>query len=118
MKATTGMLREWLSLDAQGRIEEVILAKQNHNNYYMLVFSEFDPVENNVVKTKIITMLQKPSPMVGTICMHIDNKKSRVDTLWNLPADIPAPDLVEGEPVGEVGKSSVPMKDFLIHMRG
>ncbi len=115
----TGTLRQCLSLDAQSKAGYIIEKKQKSPNYYMLIWSDFDPVQPNRINTRIITMNLRPEiPMLGTILMYVDNKRSKIDTIWNLPLDIPVADMLTGDkPIEEVGRSSVPMKDFILNTR-
>lgn len=91
-----GELRDQLSLDLQKQVKEVVDAKQGHSNYYLLIFAKLDAVDRNRINTKIFTLNQDrlpEVPLIGTICVYVDNEKGEIKSMWCLPPDIPTYDI-------------------------
>lgn len=113
MKIDTGTLRSCLSVDLQKQCESIIEKKQHDPNYYMLIWSDVDKLDSNKIRTKIFTLYEDnlPSlPLLGTMCIYVDNKAGRVTTKWNLPLDIPTEGYVNSdEMVQEAGEYGMKM---------
>ena len=90
MNMEIGELRRQLTLDAQQQIERIIDHKKNLSSYYILMYARARG--DNVVESKFVLMSQRPEPMVGTICLFVDNDNGELWRLWNLPQDVPVPD--------------------------
>ena len=110
MKVEIGALRDCLSLDLQEQISNIIDKKQNDDNYFIVVFSDFDVLDLSRINTKIFIVPEThPLPMmIGTFCVHVDNKAGRIKPIWDLPLDIPTFGLTDNgktnEEVAESGK--------------
>jgi len=113
MKVEIGELRDCLSLDLQEQAAAIIDKKKNDPNYYIMVWSDVDPADSNRVNSKIFTLPEnyQPPQMLGTFCVHVDNKAGRINSLWNLPLDIPTWDVTDKDkPEDEVAESGQRMK--------
>jgi hypothetical protein len=105
-----GTLRDCLSLDLQEQVQAIVDHKQEHDNYYILIYSDVDYLDPDRINTKIFTLREDmlPAPMLGTICVYVDNRAGRIEPQWSLPLDIPTkgvtdPDKTEEE-AGQCGK--------------
>lgn len=101
-----GELRRQLSLDAQQQVERIIDHKKNLESYYILIYARAR--DDNVIESKFVLMSQKPEPMLGTICLFVDNRTGELWRLWSLPRDMPRPDdLIDGDSMhAETGESA------------
>jgi hypothetical protein len=73
-------------------IAEVIEQKRDLLSYYILCVAFNDPLIPGVLRTKVILSLNRPPPMLGTVCYFRDNVTDQLTRLWVLPKDIPVPD--------------------------
>ncbi len=99
----TGDLRKELGKELMESIEKVINDNaKKHDKYFILVHSDWDPAQRNVLRTRLVIMLEKPPAMLGTICVYVNNKKGIAKVMYALPQDIPT-DHVEMSDQGSEG---------------
>jgi len=92
-KIEHGEFRDNLARDLQVNIERTIDMFKKEESYWLLVFAT--DVSGDI-STKILRLSKCPPKMLGTICYHVDNKKSQLKRLWVLPLDIPRdPDVID-----------------------
>jgi len=84
--------RNELTEDLQRRVSGVIEERKHKPNYYILVASQVDNMNTDVIKNKLILLKDKPDPVVGTILFYVDNRKGELIRLWVLPRDVMQPD--------------------------
>ncbi|HEG42468.1 MAG TPA: hypothetical protein ENH94_00310 [Phycisphaerales bacterium] len=114
-----GELREQVGKDMVITLRTIINRMSKHSEiYWILVHSSWDkgPMPStptnrqhihpetfkvkpeNVLRTNLIIMPVKPTHvLVGTLCFEVDNKRGKLDLLWNLPMDAPRPPGIEME---------------------
>lgn len=98
MTIEIGELRDQLSYDLQDRVLEIINKKQDDPSYYLMVVSKLDPLNKNQVNSKIFTMYKNrlPTvPLLGTICVYVNNKQGCIESQWCLPLDIHTHDITD-----------------------
>jgi len=113
MKIEIGELRDCLSLDLQKKATDIIEKKKNDSNYYMMVWSDVDPLNKNQINSKIFTLPEsyQPPALIGTFCVYVDNKVGRIKSLWNLPLDVPTRDVTDKDKTeDEAARSGQKMK--------
>ncbi len=85
--------RNEMTLELQGIIEKTINKKKNDANYYILVASQVNNLNNDVIDNKIILLPQRPEkPIIGTILYHVDNTKGTLNRIWVFPRDVVQPE--------------------------
>lgn len=105
-----GGLRKQLHEDTVNRLEEVINKKYGKlDEMYVLIYTNWDNVNQNTIVTKLILLKQCPPPMMGTICIHVDYKKGHITELYVSPLDRPIDDSVIMENVSQKVLSSTQM---------
>lgn len=112
MKIEIGELRDCLSLDLQEQAAAIIERKQHDDNYFLMVWSNVDPMDPNRINSKIFTLPERyqPPEMIGTFCVYVDNKAGKITPLWNLPLDIPTYGVTDAEkPEAEAAESGLKM---------
>lgn len=62
--------------------------------YYILVHANV--LDTNIIFTKVVTMLRRPIPMLGTICFKIDNRLGAWEKMWVLPLDVDLSEYIPG----------------------
>jgi len=100
-----GDMRQELGQDLMRTIEKVISEKEHLSQYYMLIVAKNYGKD---IKTTIMTMLQMPPKMLGSMCYSINNKRGTLKRLWILPLNFTMPEgLVDaGEPIKEIIESA------------
>lgn len=94
-----GDVREELARDTMKQVEKVVNEKMHLPSYYLLIAAKNFGKD---IKTTVITMLEYPPKMLGTICYKIDNKRGVAERLWTLPLNVVMPEgLVESGEVVE-----------------
>lgn len=119
MAIEIGELRNQLSLDLQQRVQEIVDKKQNDPNYYLMVFAKPDPLNKNQINTKIFTMYKDRLPgvpLLGTICVYVNNEQGRIEPMWCLPLDIPTYGVSDSNSISiEAAIDGKKMKKFIFN---
>ena len=90
MALCTGDLRNELGKELMASIEKVINDNANkHDEYYILIHSDWDHAQPGILRTKLMLMLERPPAMLGTLCVYVNNRKGTAEMLHALPLDIP-----------------------------
>ncbi len=85
--------RNEMTLELQGMIEKIINKKKNDPDYYILVASQVNNLNSDVIDNKIMLLPQRPKePIIGTILYHVDNAKGTLDRIWVFPRDVLQPE--------------------------
>lgn len=86
--------RNELVEDLKRRVTEVIEDRKHKPNYYILVASQVDNMNTDIIRNKLILIPEnkKPEPAVGTILFFVDNRKGEMIREWVLPRDVIQPD--------------------------
>lgn len=86
--------RNELTLELRAEISKVIERKRHCPNYYILVASQVDNIDSDIIRNKLILLPEnkKPEPTIGTILYHVDNRRGKLDRLWVFPRDIVQPE--------------------------
>jgi hypothetical protein len=112
-----GELRNQLSLDLQEKVQEIVDKKQNDPNYYIMVFAKPDPLNGNQINTKVFTMYKDrlpDVPLLGTICVYVDNERGKIEHQWCLPLDIPTYGVTDPDSISkEAGVDGQKMGQFI-----
>ena len=87
--------RNELAEDLQRNITKVVEERKALANYYILVASQVDNIDTDIIRNKLILLKEKdkPQPTIGTILFHVDNRKGVLTRIWVFPRDVLQPDL-------------------------
>lgn len=95
--------RNELTKALQEDIEKVIMKRQSEPNYYILVASKVNEIDNNQIDNNLILLSERPKdPIIGTILYYVDNNNGELTRIWVLPRDIIQPE----ETINEAGDFS------------
>jgi hypothetical protein len=110
----TGDMRQSLGEDLMKRVEQVVNDNQHRPEpYWLLIYNQ---KAGMIIRTKILIMGRlnfprneqgKVIPMLGTICIKVDNKLGRLDIVWALPRDIPETQEIYGDVIEDVAKQAM-----------
>jgi len=84
--------RNELTEELRRNITKVVNDRKNKPNYYILVASQVNNFDSNVIDNKLILLSKKPEPVIGTILFYIDNRCGEIKRIWVLPRDIYQPE--------------------------
>ncbi len=86
--------RNELTINLQAEIAKVIEKKKHGPDYYILIASQPNNMNSDVIENKLILIPEnkKPNPIIGTILYHVDNRLGRTKRIWILPRDVMQPE--------------------------
>lgn len=99
-----GDVREALSNETQKNVINLIERRQDKKSYYLLIIANKRVAGSNDIKTSLVMTSTLPHRMFGSICLHVDNIKGKIERLWALPLDRPSVNFVDGK-----------QNDFILH---
>ena len=102
MTLLIGDMLEALGLETQRNIVNLIDRHKKKAAYYLLITANTPIPGSNDIKTTLIMMSERPYKMLGTICLHVDNRAGKIDKLWTLPFDRPQVRYVDGTPQEQI----------------
>jgi hypothetical protein len=116
MSTVIGELREAMEKDLKRGLEAIVMNRKKEKEvYYILCHASW--AGDNQIKTKFVILKEKPKPLLGTLLYRVDNKKGQIFREWALPLDNVSllRELQEEQPIEEIGKSALKIKEDIIH---
>ena len=111
MAIELGELRQQLKNDLGHSLDELLVKNENKwDEYFIIVYSFWDPEVANVLRSRIYVAGHPGKPMMGTMCFHVDNVKCTIKQIWNKPMDGPQwekENLLSNDGVDKIGEEAV-----------
>lgn len=95
MSLTFHEARNEMTIDLKAEIAKIVEKRKVEPNYYILVASQVNNFDPNVIDNKLILLKEedKPKmPIIGTILYYVNNRQGKLERIWVLPRDIIQPE--------------------------